>query len=75
MKQILSNYLNTTIELNHGGTASVRGQLIDIVDNVAKLKTQDDTVVYIAIDKIFAFWEIKEKEKALGFVIKPSHKE
>jgi hypothetical protein len=67
--------LDKTVEINYGGTVTVKGRLIDIVDGVAKLQAQDQTIFYVPIDKIHVFWEVLEKEKAVGFVTKPSHKE
>lgn len=75
MKQILSNYLDKTIEIHYGGTATVKGKLIDIIDGVAKLQDEDETIFYVPIDKIRVFWEVKEKGKAVGFLTKSSNKE
>ena len=75
MKQILSSYLNKTVEIHIGGSATVKGKLIDIVDDVAKLEAQDETVFYVPIDKIHTFWEAREKDKPVGFVTKSGNKE
>ncbi|MCS6806758.1 MAG: MM0924 family protein [Acidobacteriota bacterium] len=72
MKQILTSYLNKTVEINYGGTATVKGELVDIIDNVVKLKALDETFLFIPIEKIHVFWEVKDKEKPVGFVYKPS---
>ena len=41
---------------------------MDVIDDVAELKDEDDLTFYVAIDKIHIFWEVSEKEKPLGFV-------
>lgn len=69
MKQLLAQYVGKVIEIHCGGSAAVRGTLVDIIDGVARLKAEEDEIFfYVAIDKIQMFAEVKEKEKALGFV-------
>lgn len=75
MKHILSTYLEKTVEIHIGGSATVKGKLLDILEDVAKLQAQDETIFYILIDKIHMFWEVKEKDKPVGFVTKSSNKE
>ncbi len=70
MKQVLAEHIGKTIEVHYGGPSAVRGKLEDIVDGVARLKDEEGTIVYVALDKIHAFWEVREKEKPLGFVVK-----
>lgn len=70
MKQVLAEYLGKTIEIHYGGPSAVRGTLETIVDGVARLKDEEGTIVYVALDKIHAFWEVREKEKSVGFVVK-----
>jgi len=75
VKQILANYLNKMIEIHYGSTAAIRGKLLDIVEDVAKLEDEDKVTMYVAIDKICVFWEVKEKEKPVGFIRKPEAKD
>ena len=70
MKQVLAEYLGKTIEIHYGGPSAVRGTLETIVDGVARLKDEEGTIFYVALDKIHACWEVREKEKPLGFVVK-----
>jgi len=69
VKQLLAQYLGKVIEIHCGGSAALRGTLVDIIDGVARLKAEEEeTHFYVAIDKIHMFAEVKEKEKPLGFV-------
>jgi hypothetical protein len=75
VKQILSNYLNKTIEINYGGTTTVKGKLLEIIDGVTRLEAQDKTIFYVPIDKIHAFWVVTERDKAMGFVTKADNQD
>jgi len=75
VKKMLANYLNKIVEIHYGGTATIRGKLLDIVDEVVKLEDEDKVKVYVAIDKIHAFREVTEKEKPVGFISKSKAKD
>lgn len=75
MKHILSSYLNKTIEIHIGGSMTIKGKLLDIVDDLAKIEAQDETTCYVPLDKIHMVCEVKEKDKPVGFVTKSGHKE
>jgi hypothetical protein len=65
---MLSAFLGKTIDINFGGTATARGKLLDIIDEVVKMQAQDETIFYVSIGKIHMFCEVKEKDKAVGFI-------
>lgn len=75
MKQILADFLNKLIEIRCDGTTIVRGTLLDIMDEVAKLEDEDKVTIFVAIAKINVFWEVKEKEKPVGFISKAKAKD
>jgi hypothetical protein len=68
VKQVLTNYLGRKVEIHYGGTATIKGELVDIIDGIAKLKDEENVMLFVAIDKIRVFWEVKEKDKSVGFV-------
>jgi len=68
VKPLLAKYLGKTIEIHYGGTSTVRGKLVNLLDDVAELKDEEDLTFYVAISQIRLFWEVSEKEKPLGFV-------
>ena len=75
MKHILSSYLNKTIEIHIGGSMTIKGKLLDIVDDLVRIETQDETTCYVPLDKIHMFYEVKEKDKPVGFVTQSGHRE
>ncbi|RMG53672.1 MAG: hypothetical protein D6723_06760 [Acidobacteria bacterium] len=75
MKQLLTQYLDKTIEIHYGGAATVRGRLVDIIGNVLKLQDEDEGIFFVPIEKIHVFWEVKDKEKPVGFITRPSNQE
>jgi hypothetical protein len=54
---------------------TIKGKLLDIVDDLAKIEAQDETTCYVPLDKIHMVCEVKEKDKPVGFVTKSGHKE
>lgn len=74
MKHILSSYLNTTIEVYVGGTLTIKGKLLDIIGDLVKLQTEDETICYVPLDKIHMVSEVKDKDKPVGFVIPPGQR-
>lgn len=75
MKHILSSYLNKTIEIHMGGSMTIKGKLLDIVDDLIKIEAEDEIICHVPLDKIHMFCEVKEKDKPVGFVTKSSPKE
>jgi preprotein translocase subunit YajC len=52
------------------GTSSLRGTIVEVDDDVLQLKDAEDNVCYVAIDKIVAVWEKRDKDRHPGFVFK-----
>lgn len=52
------------------GTSSLRGRIVRVEADVLELKDENDNVCYVAIDKIVAIWEKRDKDRHPGFVFK-----
>ena len=70
MKELLAKMVGQEVDVVCTGTSSLRGTVVKVDGNVLHLKDDNDTVCYVAIDKIIAVWEKRDKERQSGFVIK-----
>jgi hypothetical protein len=70
MEELLTKLLGREIDLVCSGAASLRGEVVEVKAGVLRLKDDEDQICYIAIDKIVAVWEKREKERHPGFVLK-----
>jgi hypothetical protein len=52
------------------GTSSLRGKIVKVEENVLQLNDENDNVYYVAIDKIVAVWEKRDKDRHPGFIFK-----
>ena len=68
MKELLAKMVGQEVDVVCTGTSSLRGTVVKVEGNVLHLKDDDDTVCYVAIDKIIAVWEKRDKERQSGFV-------
>jgi hypothetical protein len=70
MQELLSKMVGQTIDLVCSGTSSLRGEVVKVEDGVLQLKDDEDQICYVAIDKIVAVWEKRDKGHHPGFVFK-----
>ena len=70
MKELLSRMVGREVDVVCIGTSSLRGTIVEVDDDVLQLKDAEDNVCYIAIDKIVAVWEKRDKDRHPGFVFK-----
>ncbi|HEY6045870.1 MAG TPA: MM0924 family protein [Pyrinomonadaceae bacterium] len=70
MQELLSRFLGSEIDVVCSGASSLRGECVKVEANVLHLKDEEGHVCYIAIDKIVAVWEKKERDRHPGFVFK-----
>ena len=70
MEELLSKLIGREIDVVCSGASSLRGECVGVKGGVLQLKDQEDQICYIAIDKIVAVWEKKEKDRHPGFVFK-----
>ncbi len=68
MEELLAKMKGQKIDVFCGGASSLRGDVIKTQDGVLYLKDSDGNTCYIAISKVVAVWEVKDKEHLPGFV-------
>jgi len=70
MKELLSRMVGREVDLVCTGTSSLRGKIVEVNDQVLQLRDNEDNVCYVAVDKIVAVWEKRDKDRHPGFVFK-----
>jgi hypothetical protein len=70
MEQLLSKLVGHEIDVVCSGASSLRGECVKVEGGVLQMKDDEGETVYIAIDKIVAVWEKKERDRHPGFVFK-----
>ncbi len=58
------------IDVRCSGASNLRGEVVKVEGSILQLKDDDDQICYVAIDKIVAVWEKRDKERQPGFVFK-----
>ena len=71
MQELLSTMIGREIDVVCTGASSLRGEVVKVESGGLQLKDNDDNTCYIAIDKIIAVWEKRDKDRHPGFVFKP----
>lgn len=70
MENFLKTLMGRQIDVFCGATSSLRGVVAQVDSGVLHLKDNDGETCYIAIEKIIAVWEKRDKERHSGFVFK-----
>jgi hypothetical protein len=70
MEQLLSRIIGKEIDVVCSGAASLRGECISVGGGVLQLKDHEGETCYVAVDKIVAVWEKRDKDRHPGFVFK-----
>jgi len=70
MKELLSRMVGREVDVVCTGTSSLRGKIVEVDEHVLQLKDEEENVCYIAVDKIVAVWEKRDKNRHPGFVFK-----
>ncbi len=70
MRDLLSNLIDKEVDIVCTGTSSLRGKIVKVDGDVLHLKDDDDNVCYVAVDKIIAVWEKRDKDRHPGFIFK-----
>jgi hypothetical protein len=68
MEELLKGLVGKKIDVNCGTTAVYRGDVIDVMGGVLHLRNEDESDVFISIDKISAFFECKDFSARPGFI-------
>jgi len=70
MRDLLSKMIDREVDVVCIGTSSLRGKIVKVEENVLQLNDENDNVYYVAIDKIVAVWEKRDKDRHPGFIFK-----
>jgi hypothetical protein len=70
MEEFLKTLTGRRIDVFCGATSSMRGEVIKVAGGVLHLKDDDGETCYIAIEKVIAVWEKRDKDHQAGFVSK-----
>jgi len=68
MEEFLKTMLGRKIDVFCGATSSLRGEVSKVESGVLHLKDDDGQTCYIAVERIIAVWEKRDKERHSGFV-------
>jgi hypothetical protein len=70
MQELLSKMIGREIDVVCTGATSLRGKVINVEDGVLHLKDDENETCYLAIDKIVAVWEKRDRDRHPGFIFK-----
>jgi hypothetical protein len=70
MEDFLQTLIGKHIDAFCGGASSVRGEIVNVENGILHLKDEHDEICYVAIDKIVAVWEKRDRGHLPGFVFK-----
>jgi hypothetical protein len=70
MEKLLAKLIGREIDVVCSGTSSLRGNCMSVESGVLQMKDDQGEIFYIAVDKIVAVWEKKDKSHHPGFVFK-----
>jgi DNA-binding NtrC family response regulator len=70
MEEFLKTLTGKKIDAFCGGPSSLRGKVVKVESGVLHLQDDAGDVCYVAVEKIIAVWEKRDKEHLAGFVSK-----
>jgi len=70
MRDLLTKLIDQEVDVLCTGTSSLRGKVVKVDGDVLHLKDDNDNVCNVAIDKITAVWEKRDRDRHPGFVFK-----
>jgi len=70
MHELLSKLIDREVDVVCAGASSLRGKIIKVEAGVLQLRDDGENDCYVAIDKIVAVWEKRDKDRHPGFVFK-----
>jgi len=68
MEQLLKQLIGKKIDVSTGITTAFLGEVKDVTDGVLYLTSDEDKIIYIAIEKIAAFYECSDVHSRPGFI-------
>jgi hypothetical protein len=69
MEELLKGLVGKRLDVICGVNSAYQGEALDVKNGVLHLKNEDDTVIYIATEKIAAMYECKDLPLRPGFVV------
>jgi len=69
MEELLKQLVGKRIDVSCGVSIVYQGEALEVKDGVLHLRNEDETVVFISIDKIAAIYECKEHPLRPGFIV------
>ena len=70
MQEVLSKLIGKKVDLYCGSASSLRGEVVKVEGGVLHLNDTEQRMCFVAIDKIVAVWEKRDKDRHPGFVFK-----
>ena len=70
MEDFLRTLIGRKIDVRCGASSNLRGENIRVENGVLHLKEEDGEMCYVAVDKIVAVWEKRDRSRQPGFVFK-----
>lgn len=68
MQDFLSRMMGRKIDVYCGGASSLRGEVVQVDNDVLHLRDDEEKMCYVAIEKIIVVWEARDDEHRAGFV-------
>ena len=68
MEELLRNLMGKKVDVSCGGSATFRGDIVDVKKGVLYLRDESEQVAYIAVDKIALINECKDTQSRPGFL-------
>lgn len=69
MEDFLKQMMGKKIDILCGANAAVRGDVVDVKDEILYLRDENERVAYVTISKIAVVWEVDEHQTRPGFVV------
>ncbi len=70
MEELLKSLTGKQIDIFCGAGVSLLGDLAKVENCILHLKDDDGQICYVAVDKVIAVWEKRDKERLTGFLSK-----
>ncbi len=69
MEEFLKQLKGKKIDISCGANSNVRGDVVEIKNEILYLRDENERIAYVAISKIAVVWEVDEHQSRPGFVV------
>lgn len=69
MEEFLKQLTGKKIDVSCGVNSNVRGDVVDVKNEILYLRDENERIAYVAINKITVVWEVSEHQSRPGFVV------